>query len=249
MATRRVWVCGQAIDVDPRGAGVHQQPRQAWAVAPVVSTSSTSARWRPLHRGVGCQGEGVEQVLLRALALRSCCAMVSWGRSNSCSSQGMSRSCTEPARQHRGLIEAPLAQALGRPAARVAGSRGADSGHSSNRCCRDRASKFAEQVAKRPFRAVLEAGDQAVDREAVGPGRNHLFKRRRMFQALAARQAGQRARAGRRSGSVRRARAARFRRRCTHNRVAHRRLHRTSNRFVCFLTRCKPGFRIVVDSA
>ncbi|MNE80258.1 hypothetical protein D3C80_1768080 [compost metagenome] len=40
------------------------------------------------------------------------------------------------------------------------------------------------------MRAVLEAGDQAVDREVVSPGRNHSFKRRRLLEALAARQAG-----------------------------------------------------------
>ena len=45
------------------------------------------------------------------------------------------------------------------------------------------------QMAQRPAGLMLETADQAVDGKAEGPGCNHLFKRRRSLQALAAYQA------------------------------------------------------------
>ncbi|MCY1178889.1 hypothetical protein D9M73_192630 [compost metagenome] len=56
--------------------------------------------------------------------------------------------------------------------------------------------KFGEQAAKRPLGVVFEAGDQAVYRKAVGPGRNHLFEGRWLLQAMAAGQSCGRERQG-----------------------------------------------------
>ena len=49
--------------------------------------------------------------------------------------------------------------------------------------------QFAQQATIGPVGRVLETGDQAVDRETVGPGRDHLCEGRRGAQALATDQA------------------------------------------------------------
>ncbi|MNV92169.1 hypothetical protein D3C71_1867350 [compost metagenome] len=49
---------------------------------------------------------------------------------------------------------------------------------------------FAQQAAKWPFCAVLEAGDQGVQREAVDPGRDDLLEGWRNSQTLAAGEVG-----------------------------------------------------------
>jgi hypothetical protein len=90
----------------------------------------------------------------------------------------------EPARQHGGLIEPPLAQT---PVGHRYGYQRIGAGQVVVEAMLQRlGEKFAEQVTIRPFRVVFETGNQAVDRETVSPGCDHLFKSGRPVQALAA---------------------------------------------------------------
>ncbi|MNG11271.1 hypothetical protein D3C84_948000 [compost metagenome] len=93
----------------------------------------------------------------------------------------------QPAGQHRGLVEAPLAQTF-------SGERNGDQRiwpfqPFIEAMLQVLSKKFGEQATIRPLRAVLESGDQAVDRKTVGPRGNDLLEGRRLLQALAARQA------------------------------------------------------------
>jgi hypothetical protein len=115
--------------------------------------------------GFGHEGEGVAQVFSASFGIEILlCVGVLRPQQQSFVARNM-QSFTEPARQHRCLIEPSFAQASG-------GQRHRDQGIRSwqlivEAMLQGLSEKFAEQVAKRPFSVVFEASNQTVDREAV----------------------------------------------------------------------------------
>ena len=187
---------GQAIDVDPCGAGVHQQASQGLRRGAGGQHVVHQCQMTTLDARIGRQGEGVAQVLFAGLGIQ---VLLGAGVLDPQQQRFIARNVeagAEPAGEHRGLVETPLAQAFG-------GQRNRDQRVGSiqvfiEAMLQELSEKLGKQATKRPLRRVFEAGDQRVHRKTVSPGRSDPFKGWRLFQTLATGQAssGQRQGAG-----------------------------------------------------
>ncbi len=183
----------------PAGAAGVKPARRAWVYAPgsrhrrcgaggqyVVDQRQVQA----LDRGAGGQGKGVPQV---ASARPGVQFLLGDGVLNTQQTVFISRNLqafAQPVHQHRGLVVAALALPFHRHGH---GQQQVRAGQAVvETFAQGQGQQFAQQAPQRPLALVFEAGDQAVDREVVGPGRDDLFKAGRSFQALATGQAGHR---------------------------------------------------------